>query len=196
MIMPLLAESGLFFAFEESNLAGKSVIILLFIGSIFSWAVILTKLGAVRVARKMNRRFLKEFRADRRVLRLYETRMPFRGSTLYAVYRAGCRELSFHLLGSPEVDETFLARLEGAERISPAQMGVVNAAMERSVGETSLRLEDRMILLATAVSGAPFLGLLGTVWGVMDAFAAIAVSGKASLATMAPGVSGALITTV
>ena len=53
-----------------------------------------------------------------------------------------------------------------------------------------------MILLASAVSGAPFLGLLGTVWGVMDAFTDIAVAGSPSLTTMAPGVSGALITTV
>src|SRR5438477_11816589 len=53
-----------------------------------------------------------------------------------------------------------------------------------------------MILLASAVSGAPFLGLLGPVWGVMDTFTDVAVAGSPSLATMAPGVSGALITTV
>ncbi len=188
--------SGVLFAFQEANVAGKIIILLLFVGSVFSWSVILTKLGSVRIAKRMNYRFLKEFRADRRILRIYEQRTPFRGSTLSAVYRAGCRELTFHLLGSSEVDETFAARLDGAERISPVQMRSVNAAMDRAVGETALRLEDKMILLATAVSGAPFLGLLGTVWGVMDTFAAIAAVGKANLAAMAPGVSGALITTV
>jgi biopolymer transport protein ExbB/TolQ len=75
-------------------------------------------------------------------------------------------------------------------------MGAVNAAMERAVGETALALESQMILLATAVSGSPFLGLLGTVWGVMDAFTGVAEAGSPSLASMAPGVSGALITTV
>ena len=75
-------------------------------------------------------------------------------------------------------------------------MNSVRAAMERAVGEESLKLESNLILLATAVSGAPFLGLLGTVWGVMDAFSGIAMAGQASLAAMAPGVSGALITTV
>jgi len=65
---------------------------------------------------------------------------------------------------SAEVDETFKARLGIADKIAPAQMHAVNAAMERTVGETALGLESQMILLATAVSGAPFLGLLGTVW--------------------------------
>jgi biopolymer transport protein ExbB/TolQ len=75
-------------------------------------------------------------------------------------------------------------------------MRVVQTAMERAVGENALRLESQMILLATAVSGAPFLGLLGTVWGVMDTFSGVATSGSANLTAMAPGVSAALITTV
>src|SRR5438445_7055849 len=104
--------------------------------------------------------------------------------------------MPFHLLGAVDVDETFRARLEIADKISPAQMGAVNAAMERAVGETALELESQMILLATAVSGSPFLGLLGTVWGVMDAFTGVAEAGAPNLASMAPGVSGALITTV
>jgi biopolymer transport protein TolQ len=75
-------------------------------------------------------------------------------------------------------------------------MRAVQAAMERAVGESALKLESQMIILSTAVSGGPFLGLLGTVWGVMDAFAGIALAGTANLAAMAPGVSGSLITTV
>jgi biopolymer transport protein ExbB/TolQ len=75
-------------------------------------------------------------------------------------------------------------------------MTAVRSALEREVGEQALRLEDRMTVLATAVSGAPFLGLLGTVWGVMDTFSAIASAGTPNLTAMAPGVSGALITTV
>jgi biopolymer transport protein ExbB/TolQ len=100
------------------------------------------------------------------------------------------------MLGSAEVDETFAARLETAPKISPAQMRMVQTAMERCVGETALKLESQMVLLSTAVSGAPFLGLLGTVWGVMDTFSDVATAGKANLAAMAPGVSAALITTV
>lgn len=193
---PFLAAGGLVFAFENATVAGKVVLAVLLVGSIFSWSVMLTKLRVVRFARKQTERFRAAFRRDRQPLRLFENHARFPGSPLFNVYRAGCEEMTFHLLGSSEVDETFRARLEVADKITPAQMGAVVAAMERAVGETALDLESKMILLATAVSGAPFLGLLGTVWGVMDAFTDVAIAGSPNIATMAPGVSGALITTV
>jgi biopolymer transport protein TolQ len=197
MFVPdLLASSGLLFAFEHSTVAGKLVLLLLAVGSIFSWSIMMTKLRVIQFARKQNARFRDAFRQDRQPLRLFEKNARFPGSPNFNVYRAGCQEMAFHLLGSAEIDETFRARLEIADKISAAQMGAVNAAMERAVGETALELESQMILLATAVSGAPFLGLLGTVWGVMDAFSGVAMAGTASLGAMAPGVSGALITTV
>lgn len=191
-----LASGGLLFALEESTIPGKIILGVLFIASIFSWAVIVTKVLQLRRAKKQSRAFLKKFRTDRQPLRVFEEDQRFDGCPLFEVYRLGCKELTFHLLGSSTIDETFHARLSSAEKISPAQMRSVTAAMERAVGETALRLESQLILLATAVSGAPFLGLLGTVWGVMDAFSAIAIVGNANLAAMAPGVSGSLITTV
>jgi biopolymer transport protein TolQ len=191
-----LASGGLLFAFEHATVAGKIVLLTLAIGSIFSWSVMITKMRVIRFARKQTLRFLEAFRQDRQPFRLYERNARFTGAPIFNVYRAGCEELAFHLLGSPEVDETFRARLGIADKISPAQMNAVRAAMERAVGETALELESQMILLATAVSGAPFLGLLGTVWGVMDTFTDVAVAGSPNLTTMAPGVSGALITTV
>ena len=75
-------------------------------------------------------------------------------------------------------------------------IGHVENALQRAVSWSLLRYEGRMTLLGSIVSGAPFLGLLGTVWGVMDAFGSIAGGQGASIATLAPGVSGALLTTV
>ncbi len=72
----------------------------------------------------------------------------------------------------------------------------VRRFLENAVAQESLKLESGLILLAIAVSGGPFLGLLGTVWGVMSTFAGIAQSGSANLNAMAPGVSAALVTTV
>ncbi len=192
---PILA-AGLIFALDHATIPAKVVLIALFFGSIFSWSVMWTKLRVVRRARSQAHQFREHFRADRQPLRLYSLGARFDGTPLFNVYLAGCEELTFHLLGSTEVDETFRGRLDTAPPISPAQMRAVDSAMERAVGECSLRLESQMILLATAVSGAPFLGLLGTVWGVMDTFGDVATAGSANLTAMAPGVSAALITTV
>jgi len=191
-----LAESGIYYVFVQSTFEGKIVLLTLFFASIFSWSVMVTKFRVLQFAKRQSGRFSALFHRDRNPLRIYEQGAKFEGSPLYSIYRAGCEELCFQMLGATVVDETFRARLDGARKITPAQMRSVTAAMERAVGESSLRLESQMIVLSTAVSGAPFLGLLGTVWGVMDAFAGIAQSGNANLAAMAPGVSGSLITTV
>jgi len=200
MLLPgavnFFADIGIVYAFWHSNVAGKLVIAALLFGSIFSWTVMVTKLVMVRRARRETARFLRRFRTARKPLAIYQTREAYPGSPAYSVYLAGCRELTFHLLGTTEIDDTFSTRLAEADRISPVAMNSVRSALEREVGEQALQLEDRMTVLATAVSGAPFLGLLGTVWGVMDTFSAIAAEHSASLQTMAPGVSGALITTV
>ncbi len=191
-----IAFSGIDFALQESTLPGKVIISVLFVASIFSWSVMVTKFRIVNQSKRQNERFLADFHADRSPLRIFEAERHYAGAPLYHVYRAGCRELTFHLLGSPEVDETFNARLESAPRITPAQMRAVQSAMERAVGEAGLKLEAQMILLATVVSASPFLGLLGTVWGVMDTFSGVALAGSANLKAMAPGVSAALLTTV
>jgi biopolymer transport protein ExbB/TolQ len=200
MLLPgpvnFFGEVGIVYAFWHSNGAGKLVIAILVVGSIFSWSVMWVKFVMVRRARRETARFLRRFRTARKPLAIYQAREAYAGSPAYAVYLAGCKELTFHLLGTTEIDDTFASRVAEADRISAVAMNSVRSTLEREVGEQALKMEDRMTILATAVSGAPFLGLLGTVWGVMDTFSAIAESGSASLTTMAPGVSGALITTV
>src|SRR6201996_4212731 len=193
---PEQSGGGIVYAFQHSNYAGKAVILFLMLGSIFSWSVMGSKIYMIRRARRETRRFLKRFRTARKPLAIYQNREAYPDSPSYAVYLAGCRELTFHLLGTTEIDDPFSTRLAEPDRVTPVDMNAVRSALEREVGEQALQMESNMTVLATAVSGAPFLGLLGTVWGVMDTFSAIAASNNASLTTMAPGVSGALITTV
>ena len=193
---PLLASGGLFFAFEHANPAGKGIIFLLLIGSIFSWSVMVGKFIYLRRARQENKSFIRRYRNSRAPLDTYREQRLYTASPIASVYQAGAAELAFNLLGSTEVDETFSARLQTAEPIDHDAMSSVRSALERAVGEEGLKMESQLILLATAVSGAPFIGLLGTVWGVMDAFSGVALAGQASLGALAPGVSGALITTV
>jgi biopolymer transport protein ExbB/TolQ len=81
-------------------------------------------------------------------------------------------------------------------KISTASFDSVRVALERAVSAQTLSLEKGMIILSTAVAGGPFIGLLGTVWGVMETFAGIGIKQAASLTAMAPGVSAALLATV
>jgi biopolymer transport protein ExbB/TolQ len=192
----MLASAGILFAFEHTDVAGKAVLLALLVGSIFSWSIIIAKASQLISARKATLGFLKVFRSSTDPLEAYLAARPAGESPQASVYQAGAKELCFHLTGSSTIDSTLASRITSARPIGETSMNSVRSAMERAVGEESLRLESNLIILATAVSGAPFLGLLGTVWGVMDAFSGIAQAGQASLAAMAPGVSGALITTV
>jgi biopolymer transport protein TolQ len=88
--------------------------------------------------------------------------------------------------------------MQGAGRISPTQMAAVQVAMDRAAAEAALKFESRLSAVSMALSGAPFIGLLGTVWGVMDSFAAMAAAGDNAIGiqAMAPGICAALLTTV
>src|SRR3989442_12081803 len=127
LLAKLLAAGGLLFAFDHATIAGKLVLLLLAIGSIFSWSIMITKLRVIQFARKQNARFLAAFHQDRQPLRLFEKNARFPGSPVFSVYRAGCQEMTFHFLGSAEVDETFRARPEIPGKSSPVQMGAVNS---------------------------------------------------------------------
>src|SRR5437773_11793560 len=122
MLVPeIVAAGGLLFAFDHATIAGKLVLSLLAIASIFSWSIMITKLRVIRFARKQNARLLAAFRQDRQPLRLFEKNARFAASPVFNVYRAGCEAMTFHVLGSPELHDTFRARLEIAANMSRAQ---------------------------------------------------------------------------
>ncbi len=189
--------ASVLYSFSEAHLPGKVVIGILVLFSIFAWTIMFTKFGEVARARRLNRQFVEAFRAERRPLDLFDQRVRVEGCSLYEIYIAGCKELRGFMRGNGDGHGSGVPlSLAPSDGITLKQMDHVKGVIERTVAEQSLKLEAGVVLLATAVSGGPFLGLLGTVWGVMDAFGEIAIQGNASLTTMAPGVSGALITTV
>ncbi|MCC6355512.1 MAG: MotA/TolQ/ExbB proton channel family protein [Verrucomicrobiae bacterium] len=195
--MPQSSESGvLVYAFGTSDLFGKIIVVGLLMASVFSWAVMIFKFVSLRRARRDGAAFLKEFRRAGDPVASFTRRRHLGASPLAAIYVAGCVELAFQKTGSTDVDDTFEMRLRESPKISPMAMNSVRSAMESAVGESGLRLERHLILLATVVSGSPFLGLLGTVWGVMEMFAGLARTGSATMSAIAPGVSAALLTTV
>ncbi len=188
---------GLLYGLEHSSPTCWIICGILALLSITSWAVILSKHFLLSRVHRSNLSFLREYRESNHPLELFQQREHREYSSYYHIYHAACREMAWYLLGEDEPGATFAARLQGAGRITPSQMGAVQNSMERSVAEAALRLEARMSWVATALSGAPFLGLLGTVWGILDTFSMLTTAGStADLATLAPGITTALVTTV
>lgn len=189
--------NGLHFALEHATPPGLVVVVALCLLSALTWTILLTRFYVLRQALHRNSEYLQMYRKMRHPLEIYEQGLDRLGTPLYSVYAAGSRELCLQMLGTCERDETFPLRLRNAECIAPTQVPAITLSMDRAVGEMAMRLEKRMNLLAACVSGAPFLGLLGTVWGVMDTFAAIASTpAGATIQSIAPGVASALVTTV
>lgn len=187
--VPLLADGALQFAFEKATIEGKVTIGTLVIVSLFSWTVILTKSRQLWIARREAKRFFASFRGTRDPLELARKQEDYDGAPAYELYVAGTEELEYHLKTHP-------IEVEGQRRVSTASFDSVKVALERTASQQALLLEKGMIVLSTAVAGGPFIGLLGTVWGVMETFSGIAKANSASLTAMAPGVAGALIATV
>lgn len=175
------------YIWEQATPEGKAVIACLVVFSIIAWSVMVSKAIQMRRARKLNYYFEQEFRAQKNVLDIFDRKLHVEGCPLYEVYQTGCVQLDARLRNDDG----------GRKRhVTLKNMEHVKRAMENVVAQESLKLESGLILLAIAVSGAPFLGLLGTVWGVMSTFGGIAQTGAATMAAMAPGVSAALLTTV
>ncbi|MCB1227523.1 MAG: MotA/TolQ/ExbB proton channel family protein, partial [Verrucomicrobiales bacterium] len=188
---------GLSFALHHTTAAGWVIIGLLALLSICSAAVLWMKLRQTRMARDADRAFLRELRRSEHPLALVDARAAHVRAPARHVYQQGCRELCFYLLGTDAAEADLSRRLQAVGRITPTQMGAVRDALDRAVGEAALKLEGRMSIVATALSGAPFLGLLGTVWGVMDSFGGLATAGPgAGIQALAPGLSAAMLTTV
>lgn len=158
------------------------MLVLLFF-SLFSWAIILHKYRRFGAIERQTRQFLEIFRSSDR-LPVPKTLEAAAGrSPLAAVYSAGYRELESQLKS---------ANPHGGK---PKSLNAVAVCMQLASGEQIRTLERYMPWLATTGSVTPFIGLFGTVWGVMDAFSGLGEAGAASLRAVAPGIAEALVTT-
>jgi len=210
---PFFASGALRFAFEKATTEGKMTICALIVLSIFSWTVIITKSRQLYRARRAARKFFKAYRESRDPLDLARRGEEFDGAPAYELYYTGAEETEYHLKNNPvqvvqlnKVGAATGSGSIGAEtdiiarkittKMSAGSFDQVRVSLERAASAQGLALEKGMIILSTAVAGGPFIGLLGTVWGVMETFSGIARANAASLTAMAPGVAGALIATV
>lgn len=177
-------------AFWDSTLPGKIIVIILFLGSAAAWTIMWTKSVQLKTASTSTNIFLADFRKNKNLASLMKNIGKHQNTPLANIFKSGYST-------ALEIKSESLSDFESNNiGFTSSQLESIRAAVDCSVADQALELEDQMGVLATAVSAAPFLGLLGTVWGVMDAFSGMADSGSAALSAVAPGISGALLTTI
>jgi biopolymer transport protein TolQ len=185
-VTPILAAANVFDVFQRTDIVGQVITSGLAVFSVIAWAVMFGKRNELVTLRRMNLSFERHLRDQKKLLDLPES-LKERRDIPYADLFSDAVEAYWRAaaIGKEKGLDTLRFRLEHTEN-----------ALQRALARQTLRYEANMVFLASIVSGAPFLGLLGTVWGVMDAFSAISVQQTASIQTLAPGVSAALLTTI
>ncbi len=209
MIQPMLAANAAVYAIENATPEGKITVLVLLVLSLFSWTIILTKFRQLQIARKATKKFFEAYASTRDPLDIQRKGEEFEGAPAYQLYIRGADELAYQLKNNPVPVRTVSTLIDAgsststeilakstATKISLPSFEAVKVILEEASGGQAMALEKGMIVLSTAVAGGPFIGLLGTVWGVMSTFAGIAASNSASLTAMAPGVAAALVATV
>ncbi len=159
--------------------------------SVICWALIVEKWWEFRAIKRDAKGFTRAFREGRRFSLIYGAAKKFRSSPLAQLYSAAGLELSSIYGGVDQVD----AALEDSEGLPRDALDAAHRAMRRATEIEVARMERYLPFLATTASAAPFIGLFGTVVGIMSAFHGIGQQGSASLAVVAPGISEALIAT-
>ncbi len=167
----------------------KLVLLILVYFSLVSWAIIFYKATIIQKAIKESDRFLEFFWTKKRFDLIGQGIKDFNSTPLAVLFREGYHEMLQLKKKAGEQHEPgdFSSKMGTTE--------IVNRALRRATTQETHRLEKYLTFLATTGSTAPFIGLFGTVWGIMDAFHGIGASGSASLAVVAPGISEALIAT-
>jgi biopolymer transport protein TolQ len=181
----------------QAGIVAKGVLAVLLVFSLASWTIIFLKVRALGRVDRQDERLWKLFREGKQLATVYEDSRRFSHSPLASLFREGYRELSLALKGTPGP----AGQPGGEATAKPLEMPPDNllARLGRTLRHASLReiagLERSLIFLATTGNITPFIGLFGTVWGIMDAFHGIGMTGSANLGAVAPGIAEALITT-
>ena len=171
------------------------VLLLLLFFSIVSWAIILMKFKVLKKVKKENDAFLEAYMKGNKLSEIFPESKKFQYSTIAEVFRSGYTEL---IKVTKVIRESLTGKAaDSGDEISVEMNSIDNIerALNRARDSESTKLESTLGFLATTGSASPFIGLFGTVWGIMDTFKGIGARGSATLAIVAPGISEALIAT-
>ena len=175
----------------ESGWVAQGVLLTLLIFSVMSWAVMLERWRYLKRAEAESKRLLADLQEDKRLSEMYDRAARHTASPLAPILQAGFRELITAVNEGTRSGAAVNASEEGRARV----MNRLRRRVDEAAGAQADNLDRNLGILATTGSVAPFIGLFGTVWGIMDAFQGIGLTGSASLAAVAPGISEALVTT-
>lgn len=187
---PSLRQDSVVDMVTGSGLVVQSVLYLLMSFSVISWGIVLYKFRQIRQARNESERFTVVFWETKNLSAIHTASLEMQASPVAQVFRAGYQELMR------------LTRLRkqpnpGEGDVTPEEGGIENVerAMRRAMRQQITQLERALTFLATTASTAPFVGLFGTVWGIMDAFRGLSQTMSSSIQAVAPGIAEALIAT-
>jgi biopolymer transport protein TolQ len=181
--------SGVGGLLATSGLVARIVLMLLLVFSLVSWAIIIYKGLAFHRARAQSETFLDVFRKSNKFSEVSAVCSQLRSSPLVGVFQAGYLELNQQVRGGASGKEA------AGARPTVRSMESLARSLARAATAEATRLERRLSFLATTASVTPFVGLFGTVWGIMTAFGDIGRMGSTSLVVVAPGIADALVTT-
>jgi len=168
----------------NTGLVARIVLFLLLAFSVLSWAIIFHKHRTFKAARRDSREFLKIFRQSKKLSDIRASCKNLKASPLVEVFLAGYREIESQAVAGENPGKPRIRSLDAVQR-----------ALQIAASAELTRMEQWLSWLATTGSVTPFIGLFGTVWGIIDAFRGLGTAGTASLRSVAPGISEALVTT-
>jgi biopolymer transport protein TolQ len=166
-----------------ASIVVQLVLVILLMFSIFSWAIILFKRNSLKTAARQSKKFLIVFRKSKNLLEVNEAAKKFKNSPLAFLFQAGFKDLAYHTKSNPKPS------------ISPSNLESINRALIKASNKEVTRMERMMNFLATTGSVTPFIGLFGTVWGIMNAFRELSIEEMNTLQAVAPGIAEALVAT-
>ena len=174
--------------FLQTGWVAKVVLVTLIIFSLASWSVILGKWRELSAAKRASERFLKVFREAARLNEAAAIASKYRAAPLAGMFQAGYTELEAQI-------RTVRRGADAEDPLKVRSLDGISRALERAMGAELERLQRALPMLATTASVTPFIGLFGTVWGIMNTFHAIGATGSTSIVTVAPGIAEALVNT-
>ena len=172
----------------DAGLMVKFVLLLLFIFSVVSWAIIFLKYRYYRKIKKENEMFDTDYSRSSKLSDVLPAAKKYSYSTIAEVFRVGYTELT-------KINKPLNESAQGSDEISLSSLDNLERSLSKACNTEMTKLESALGFLATTGSASPFIGLFGTVWGIMDTFKGIGARGSATLAVVAPGISEALIAT-